>query len=189
MATFAQAVSPGFDPDVHLRRIGVANQTTMLARESLAIGEEVGAAIARARGDEARATDFRSFDTICSATQERQDAVRELLDEPRRRDGRDRRLQLEQHDLARRAVRRARADVPHRGRRRRSIPRRGPIHFRRAGVKHSEADAVDWLPARPGARRHHRGREHAEQQDRRDGGANLCDSPVWPASCVHSPDD
>ena len=60
--------------------IGVANQTTMLARESLAIGEEVGAAIARARGDEARATDFRTFDTICSATQERQDAVHELLE-------------------------------------------------------------------------------------------------------------
>src|SRR5690348_16756625 len=74
MRTFARAVSPGFDPQTHLRRIGVANQTTMLARESLAIGEEVGAAIARARGEAARATDFRSFDTICSATQERQDA-------------------------------------------------------------------------------------------------------------------
>src|SRR4051794_26937184 len=82
LAKFARAASPGFDPDVHLRRIGVANQTTMLARESLAIGEEVGRAIARARGSEARATDFRTFDTICSATQERQDAVVELLKEP-----------------------------------------------------------------------------------------------------------
>src|SRR4029079_3299649 len=81
MKAFAHAVSLGFDPEVHLRRIGVANQTTMLARESLAIAEEVGLAIARARGEAARATDFRSFDTICSATQERQDAVRELLDE------------------------------------------------------------------------------------------------------------
>src|ERR1043166_3229829 len=80
MTTFARAVSPGFDPDLHLRKIGVANQTTMLARESLAIGEEVGAAITRARGDAVRSTDFRSFDTICSATQERQDAVTELLD-------------------------------------------------------------------------------------------------------------
>ncbi len=79
---FARAVSPGFDPDLHLRRIGVANQTTMLARESLAIGEEVGLAMARARGDEARATGFRTFDTICSATQERQDAVLALLEEP-----------------------------------------------------------------------------------------------------------
>jgi 4-hydroxy-3-methylbut-2-en-1-yl diphosphate reductase len=83
MQRFApHAVSPGFDPSLHLRRIGVANQTTMLASESLAIAAEVGAAIERARGAEARAQDFRSFDTICSATQERQDAVEELLKEP-----------------------------------------------------------------------------------------------------------
>ena len=82
LARFAPAVSTGFDPDLHLRRIGVANQTTMLARESLAIGEEVGNAIERARGAGARAVDFRSFDTICSATQDRQDAVKELLAEP-----------------------------------------------------------------------------------------------------------
>jgi 4-hydroxy-3-methylbut-2-enyl diphosphate reductase len=54
----------------------------MLAKESLAIGEEVGNAILRARGEEARARDFRTFDTICSATQERQDAVIALLEEP-----------------------------------------------------------------------------------------------------------
>jgi 4-hydroxy-3-methylbut-2-enyl diphosphate reductase len=53
----------------------------MLAKESLAIADEIGAAIARAHGDDARATNFRSFDTICSATQERQDAVIALLDE------------------------------------------------------------------------------------------------------------
>src|SRR5687768_2497407 len=64
LAKYRKASSPGFDPDVHLRRVGVANQTTMLARESLAIGEEVGNAILRARGDEARARDFRTFDTI-----------------------------------------------------------------------------------------------------------------------------
>ena len=82
LARFAPAVSAGFDPDLHLLRIGVANQTTMLARESLPIGEEIGNAIERARGTDARATDFRSFDTICSATQDRQDAVKELLAEP-----------------------------------------------------------------------------------------------------------
>src|SRR5256885_132111 len=76
------AVSPGFDPDRDLRKIGVANQTTMLARESLAIGEEIGRAMEQARGTEARAQSFRTFDTICSATQERQDAVLELLAEP-----------------------------------------------------------------------------------------------------------
>src|SRR4029077_12224398 len=62
---FAKAVSPGFDPVRHLDRIGVANQTTMLARESLAIAEEVGASIARARGDDARGSVFRRFDSIC----------------------------------------------------------------------------------------------------------------------------
>lgn len=82
LAKFAKAVSPGFDPDVHLQRVGVANQTTMLARESLAIGEEVGAAIERRYGREHREEHFRTFDTICSATQDRQDAVVELLKEP-----------------------------------------------------------------------------------------------------------
>jgi 4-hydroxy-3-methylbut-2-enyl diphosphate reductase len=60
----------------------VANQTTMLARESLAIGEAVGEAMARAFGEAHRAAHFRTFDTICSATQDRQDAVMELLREP-----------------------------------------------------------------------------------------------------------
>jgi 4-hydroxy-3-methylbut-2-enyl diphosphate reductase len=79
---FAHAASAGFDPERDLRRVGVANQTTMLARESLAIGAEVGAAMARAHGDAYAAENFRTFDTICSATQDRQDAVQELLDEP-----------------------------------------------------------------------------------------------------------
>jgi 4-hydroxy-3-methylbut-2-enyl diphosphate reductase len=79
---YGTQASPHFDPDVHLARIGVANQTTMLARESLAIGELVGQAIARAKGDAYRADNFRTFDTICSATQDRQDAVNELLREP-----------------------------------------------------------------------------------------------------------
>ena len=79
---FAKAASDGFDPDRHLGRIGVANQTTMLARESLAIGAAVGEAMARAHGEAYRAEHFRTFDTICSATQDRQDAVVELLREP-----------------------------------------------------------------------------------------------------------
>jgi 4-hydroxy-3-methylbut-2-enyl diphosphate reductase len=82
LARFAKAASDGFDPDLHLARLGVANQTTMLARESLAIGEAVGEAMARAFGEAHRAAHFRTFDTICSATQDRQDAVMELLREP-----------------------------------------------------------------------------------------------------------
>jgi 4-hydroxy-3-methylbut-2-en-1-yl diphosphate reductase len=81
MERFAHAASPNFDPARDLRRIGVANQTTMLARESLAIGELIGRSMARAHGEEYAGENFRTFDTICSATQERQDAVVELLRE------------------------------------------------------------------------------------------------------------
>ena len=82
MERFAHAASPNFDPARDLKRIGVANQTTMLARESLAIGELIGRSMARAHGEEYARENFRTFDTICSATQERQDAVVELLREP-----------------------------------------------------------------------------------------------------------
>ena len=79
---FRAQASPHFDPDLHLSRLGVANQTTMLARESLAIGEELGQAMLRAHGDAYHAANFRTFDTICSATQDRQDAVNALLRDP-----------------------------------------------------------------------------------------------------------
>lgn len=85
IAHFAQKMSPGFDPDLHLERIGVANQTTMLSGESMAIAEEVRVALARRFGVEPGydpASHFRSFDTICSATQERQDAVDALVAGP-----------------------------------------------------------------------------------------------------------
>ncbi|HEX6575052.1 MAG TPA: 4-hydroxy-3-methylbut-2-enyl diphosphate reductase, partial [Gemmatimonadaceae bacterium] len=82
MSKFSHATSDGFDPGRDLKKIGVANQTTMLARESLAIGAEIGSAMARARGEEYAKENFRTFDTICSATQERQDAVLELLQQP-----------------------------------------------------------------------------------------------------------
>ncbi len=82
MERFAHAASPNFDPARDLKRIGVANQTTMLARESLAIGQLIGLSMARAHGPEYARENFRTFDTICSATQERQDAVVELLREP-----------------------------------------------------------------------------------------------------------
>ncbi len=78
---FAGAVSPGFDPDRDLARIGCANQTTMLMSESLQIGEMFRAAMRDRYGEAELATRFRAFDTICSATQERQDAVIALLDE------------------------------------------------------------------------------------------------------------
>jgi 4-hydroxy-3-methylbut-2-enyl diphosphate reductase len=81
LARFAEAISPGFDPERDLARIGCANQTTMLMSESLEIGEMFREAMRDRHGEAALTTHFRAFDTICSATQERQDAVIALLDD------------------------------------------------------------------------------------------------------------
>ena len=83
LARFGEAVSPGFDPDTDLTRIGCANQTTMLMSESLEIGEMLKAAMLDRHGAADLPRHFRAFDTICSATQERQDAVNVLLSERR----------------------------------------------------------------------------------------------------------
>lgn len=80
IAHFGEAVSPGFDPALHLQRVGCANQTTMLMSESLKVGEMFRRAMIDRHGEADLATRFRAFDTICSATQERQDAVIALLD-------------------------------------------------------------------------------------------------------------
>lgn len=76
---FARSFSGGFDPDRDLAKIGVANQTTMLASESLQVAEMIRKALSDRYGDGSIDEHFRAFDTICSATQERQDAVREML--------------------------------------------------------------------------------------------------------------
>jgi 4-hydroxy-3-methylbut-2-enyl diphosphate reductase len=81
LAAFEQAVSPGFDPEHDLERIGLANQTTMLMSESLAIQEMLRDAMVQRHGETAIGDRFRAFDTICSATQDRQDAVLRLLAE------------------------------------------------------------------------------------------------------------
>ena len=81
LARFEKAMSPGFEPDRDLERIGLANQTTMLSSESLAIADALRQAMLRRHGARETEDRFRSFDTICSATQERQDAVVELCRE------------------------------------------------------------------------------------------------------------
>jgi 4-hydroxy-3-methylbut-2-enyl diphosphate reductase len=75
------AASPGFDPRRHLERIGLANQTTMLASQSLKIGRCLQAAMAERYGAD-HVDRFRAFDTICRATEDRQQAVTELMDVP-----------------------------------------------------------------------------------------------------------
>ncbi|MFQ5603115.1 MAG: 4-hydroxy-3-methylbut-2-enyl diphosphate reductase [bacterium] len=80
MSKFGKAVSPEFDPDRDLNKIGVANQTTMLSSESLAIADELKKAMRSKFGSQKLHDHFLTFDTICSATQERQDAVVEMVE-------------------------------------------------------------------------------------------------------------
>jgi 4-hydroxy-3-methylbut-2-en-1-yl diphosphate reductase len=83
LARFAKAMSPGFDPDRDLQRIGLANQTTMLMTESLEVGELIRKAMEDRYGSASLGERYQAFDTICSATQDRQDAVVALLrDQP-----------------------------------------------------------------------------------------------------------
>src|SRR5438552_15210085 len=79
---FEGAHSPGFDPDVHLKTVGGANHTTMWRGETEEVQRCVRQAIIDRDGPELAGKNFRFFDTICGATQERQDALRELLDVP-----------------------------------------------------------------------------------------------------------
>jgi 4-hydroxy-3-methylbut-2-enyl diphosphate reductase len=83
LARFGSAASEGFDPEIHLERLGLANQTTMLTSESMEVGGLFKAAMIDRYGEAALFGHYRAFDTICSATQDRQDAVLALLDEQR----------------------------------------------------------------------------------------------------------
>jgi 4-hydroxy-3-methylbut-2-enyl diphosphate reductase len=75
-------MSRGFDPEADLKKVGVANQTTMLMSETIAVGEELRKAMVERYGKENLGKHFEIFDTICSATQDRQDALFELLEHP-----------------------------------------------------------------------------------------------------------
>ncbi|HKS35995.1 MAG TPA: 4-hydroxy-3-methylbut-2-enyl diphosphate reductase [Verrucomicrobiae bacterium] len=78
---FKGAYSPGFDPEVHLKAIGVANQTTMLRGETEEVQRRFKAAMEKRYGTEDLPHHFRFFDTICGATQDRQDALEKMLKE------------------------------------------------------------------------------------------------------------
>ncbi len=82
LAEFEKAVSPGFDPDIDLGHLGCANQTTMLSSESMDIANMLQEAMRKRYGGPEAAERFRHFDTICSATQDRQDAIIKLTREP-----------------------------------------------------------------------------------------------------------
>ena len=82
VAKFKGACSAGFDPDVHLHAIGVANQTTMLRGETEEVQRRLRQAMTTKYGAGELDKHFRFFDTICGATQDRQDALEKLLREP-----------------------------------------------------------------------------------------------------------
>jgi len=79
---FGHACSQGFDPDRDLLKIGVANQTTMLASETEQIADRFRAAMIERYGKDSLREHYRHFDTLCSATQDRQDAVIRMMESP-----------------------------------------------------------------------------------------------------------
>ena len=147
LTRFAHAMSPGFDPNSDLQRVGVANQTTMLSNESLAIAGELRAAMERRYGTEHTAEHFRTFDTICSATQDRQDAVLKLLEEPL-----DLMLVIGGYNSSNTthlaAICAARVPTYHIEDAACVDPESGTIRFRPVGAK-AETTQADWLPAGP----------------------------------------
>ena len=82
LSRFAGSMSQGFDPDLHLKRFGVANQTTMLKSDTEELQRRVQRAVIDRDGEEVAKKNFQVFDTICGATQERQDSLFDMLDKP-----------------------------------------------------------------------------------------------------------
>jgi 4-hydroxy-3-methylbut-2-enyl diphosphate reductase len=82
LENFKGAYSEGFDPDIHLQAVGVANQTTMLRGETMEVQRLIQQAMIKKYGAAQVDQHFRFFDTICGATQDRQDALQKLLAEP-----------------------------------------------------------------------------------------------------------
>lgn len=81
MKHFENAVSEGFDPDTMLIKLGLANQTTMYKKETRAIGQLLQRTMMKKFGPVDAKSHYMEFDTICDATQERQDAIHDLVED------------------------------------------------------------------------------------------------------------
>jgi len=79
MEKFKYAMSEGFDPDTMLDAVGIANQTTMLKGETEAVGKLFETTMMQKYGPAALKDHYIVMDTICDATQERQDAMQKLV--------------------------------------------------------------------------------------------------------------
>lgn len=82
LTKFSQAVSKGFDPEMMLDRVGLANQTTMLKDETEQIGKMLEKTMMQKYGPAELNDHFLLMETICDATQERQDALYEMVADP-----------------------------------------------------------------------------------------------------------
>lgn len=77
---FGTRCTPGFDPARDLQRIGVVNQTTMLATETQAIADHLKQVMLKKYGEAELKDHFADTrDTLCYATNDNQDATLELL--------------------------------------------------------------------------------------------------------------
>ena len=123
---FKGAYSAGFDPDLHLQAVGVANQTTMLRGETEEVQRRFKAAMEKKYGAAEIGKHFRFFDTICGATQDRQDALEKMSARADESAHRHRRLQFIQHLASGRDGRGQTADLFHQKRRQNGVGQADP---------------------------------------------------------------